>query len=575
MRAPLGRPFAGLTVLLLVLAGCSDGQDEDESAAEAAADDLAAALTAGDFLEVDIRGETRKAVSADYAEAVEGMTGRRPGVTVEGVEVAEDGDSATVTLAWSWPIADGQAWSYETEAALTGAGSAWALNWERAVVEPSLTATSVLDASTVAGGRGDITGAGGKPIVTERPVVEVGVDRSQASKAEAVAAAARVAAATEIAVAPYVKQVRAAGEQAFVRAITYRAADVPAEVRALPAPGALLLDGQLPLAPTREFAAPIIGSVGDVTAEMIKEEPDLYQVGDQAGLSGLQARYDEGCAARRRRSSTRWTRRRRPSASCSGSDSADGTPLALTLDVRPADRGRAAACRGRPGQRPRGDPAQQRRDPGRGERPRQRWSEPRDLRAVRAGLDVQGRQQPGPAACRPHAGHHRLVHRRPPWSTASGSRTTPTTRPRRSARSRSGRRWPTPATPPSSPSATSWTTPTCSTPPPRSAWASTTTSASRRTSAASSPPSSETEGAANMIGQGRILASPMAMATVIGSVQRGKIVVPRLVEPVEVDAPDGAAPLTASRGRRAARRCCAGWSPRAAAGGWPTCPARR
>ena len=41
-----------------------------------------------------------------------------------------------------------------------------------------------------------------------------------------------------------------------------------------------------------------------------------------------------------------------------------------------------------------------------------------------------------------------------------------------------------------------------------------------------------------------MLASPMAMATVIASVQEGALVVPRLVEGVEVSAPEGAAPLT-------------------------------
>ena len=106
------------------------------------------------------------------------------------------------------------------------------MTWDRSVVEPSLTPTSVLDATTVGGTRGDITGAGGEAIVTDRPVVEVGVDRSQASQAEAVAAAERVAAATGIDVAPYVKQVRAAGDAAFVQAITYRADDVPPAVDA-------------------------------------------------------------------------------------------------------------------------------------------------------------------------------------------------------------------------------------------------------------------------------------------------------------------------------------------------------
>jgi cell division protein FtsI/penicillin-binding protein 2 len=52
------------------------------------------------------------------------------------------------------------------------------------------------------------------------------------------------------------------------------------------------------------------------------------------------------------------------------------------------------------------------------------------------------------------------------------------------------------------------------------------------------PPATETEKAADMIGQGKILASPMVMATVIASVQQGELVVPRLLEDVKVEAPD-------------------------------------
>ena len=57
--------------------------------------------------------------------------------------------------------------------------------------------------------------------------------------------------------------------------------------------GALAIADELPLAPTREFAAPILGTVGEVTAEMIEDDPERYRLGDQAGLSGLQARYDD------------------------------------------------------------------------------------------------------------------------------------------------------------------------------------------------------------------------------------------------------------------------------------------
>ena len=57
------------------------------------------------------------------------------------------------------------------------------------------------------------------------------------------------------------------------------------------------------------------------------------------------------------------------------------------------------------------------------------------------------------------------------------------------------------------------------------------------------PPASETEAAADLIGQGKILASPMVMATVIASVQSGSLVVPGLVTSVDVEAPD-VEPLT-------------------------------
>jgi len=60
------------------------------------------------------------------------------------------------------------------------------------------------------------------------------------------------------------------------------------------------------------------------------------------------------------------------------------------------------------------------------------------------------------------------------------------------------------------------------------------------------PSTSKTESAAQMIGQGTILASPMVMAAVIGSVQSGRLVIPRMVEGVDVTTPEGAKPLESS-----------------------------
>ena len=58
------------------------------------------------------------------------------------------------------------------------------------------------------------------------------------------------------------------------------------------------------------------------------------------------------------------------------------------------------------------------------------------------------------------------------------------------------------------------------------------------------PAASDTEKAADMIGQGKVLASPMTMASVIGAIQTGSATVPRLIAGTELK-PSGT-PLTAS-----------------------------
>jgi cell division protein FtsI/penicillin-binding protein 2 len=62
------------------------------------------------------------------------------------------------------------------------------------------------------------------------------------------------------------------------------------------------------------------------------------------------------------------------------------------------------------------------------------------------------------------------------------------------------------------------------------------------------PPESDTEAAADLIGQGRVLASPLAMAAVAGSVSAGRTVVPHLLDDFSPEA-DLAVPLTGAEAR--------------------------
>ena len=61
-------------------------------------------------------------------------------------------------------------------------------------------------------------------------------------------------------------------------------------------PGTVFQTSQLPLAPTHDFARALLGTVGPVTADLIKKHPGRYHVGQQVGLTGLQAQYDQQLA---------------------------------------------------------------------------------------------------------------------------------------------------------------------------------------------------------------------------------------------------------------------------------------
>jgi cell division protein FtsI/penicillin-binding protein 2 len=281
-----------LALLLVMLAACTAEEPEQEQSVRDVAEDVAAALSAEGQVDWQVDGDAD--VTARYEEIVAGMGEVEPAIEV--TEVTVENATATATLAWSWPVGRGDdRWEYDATLDLARSEDRWVPIWSPALVEPGLTRGEELSVTTVPSERGDVTGHGGAVLVTERPVRRYGIDRVRVSGGQAVAAARRLARLTGIEVAPYVDSVRKAGDRAFVEAITYRKGEVPARVQATASEidGVLIVADDIALAPTREFAAPILGRVGPVTAEMVEEEPETYRAGDVAGVSGLQARYDD------------------------------------------------------------------------------------------------------------------------------------------------------------------------------------------------------------------------------------------------------------------------------------------
>lgn len=278
-------------LVLLASVGCTgdDGEQPDDAART-----LASALAKGDLEAARFLDTGDKAAQKWWDRSTDGLAGSDVTVDVTDVAEADSGDAATARLGYTWTLAGSdETWSHEGTARLVrGDDDRWRVRLEAGLL--GLRKGERLDLATPVAPRAPILGAGGEEIVTDRPVLRFGIDKAQVKPAGQEQAARALARLVDVDADSLVKRVEAAGEKAFVEAIVLRKADAG---RALAAASDLegvgVLQDTLPLAPTREFARPILGSVGPVTAEIIKESDGAYEIGDEAGLSGLQQRYDE------------------------------------------------------------------------------------------------------------------------------------------------------------------------------------------------------------------------------------------------------------------------------------------
>lgn len=290
MRQSSGRRVGALACAVLTmstaLAACSSGGPDARDAAEK----LAVALSEQDVSKIaTVKGD--RVPQTDLERIVKSMDGAKPKVTVSKVE--EDDDSATATLRSRWTF-KGSQWDYTTPVTLSRVDDTWQVAWSAAIVAPDLAADDRLRLRTSPADRGDILGAGDQPLVTERDIQRFGIDKTKVDATQAADSARRLAQLVDIDPDAYAKRVEAAGAQAFVLGLVARSgsAEAPGGSDIAAIPGAVALGGTLPLAPTRGFGQPMLGVVGEATAEIVEKSKGSVQPGDMVGLSGLALRYD-------------------------------------------------------------------------------------------------------------------------------------------------------------------------------------------------------------------------------------------------------------------------------------------
>ncbi|WP_235866290.1 penicillin-binding transpeptidase domain-containing protein [Serinibacter arcticus] len=171
--------------------------------------------------------------------------------------------------------------------------------------------------------------------MVDRDVFRIGIDKANLTEDRWQPAAEALAAALALDdQAGFVQRVLNAGPAAYAVAITIRQTDAERYgVQALrTTEGVLVQEDSIPLAPTATFARPILGNVGEATAEIVEESEGRIEAGDTVGTSGLQRLYDEQL---RGTPATRVLLTGGPAgdAVLYESEAVRGTDLALTLDT--------------------------------------------------------------------------------------------------------------------------------------------------------------------------------------------------------------------------------------------------
>lgn len=267
---------------------CDDGR----GGAEAAAKQLASAVAGLDLRPVAFDGRDSSVANDQLKQVFKALEPAKP--SVEAGELKLDGDTASFPLSYSWKIDSGE-WKYTVSAGLRKSADKWLTVWSPGMLVPDLVEGEILSKSTQSPQRADILGAQDAQLVTYRPVVNVGIDKPQLGTAAAADSATKLAKLVGIDPAAYAQQVEASGPEAFVPAITLRDTNsrtvTDAQIEAIP--GGRAIPDKLPLAPTRNFARAILGTVGEASAEQIEKSDGALTAGDVTGTGGLQQQYDE------------------------------------------------------------------------------------------------------------------------------------------------------------------------------------------------------------------------------------------------------------------------------------------
>lgn len=277
-RTPVIIVIAALAVIALVVGGIAFWRSTADDGTDAA-EQLAGTLAeGGSDLDAEVLGALRD-------------TGATAEVALADAGDAEDG-TRTATYDWTWTLPDDAGtWEYTTTATLTKREDGWAPQLTPAALGPELEDGETLAVRAVDPELGTITDRDGAQLYGPRDVKVLGLDKSQLAADQVDSSARDLAAALGTDADRYAESVAGAGEEAFVPALTIRVTDEGEYdlARAGQVPGFHALEEQRPLAVERDYAPGVLGSLREATAEDVEKSGGEIQAGDQVATGGVLA----------------------------------------------------------------------------------------------------------------------------------------------------------------------------------------------------------------------------------------------------------------------------------------------
>lgn len=287
-------------VVVLVIAGAAGVffYRQDQAKPDAAARAYLEAWEEGDYEFMQQVSLSEPARLAELYESIPEDMGATE-FSLELGEVVEDGIQAVAGFTATWMLEDLGELTYETELELERQEDQWRVVWTPTSIHPQFDYDAGFRRTITWPERGRILAHDEQPITEYRDVVVVGIEPRRVTDREAMIGAL----VDNLEVDP--AEVNAALDRPGLREDWFLpVVEIPAErfeeLRPViyPVPGLVFQSKQDRQPPSPDFAQHVVGTVGEVTAEGLEKLGGPYRAGDRVGRTGLEQVFEDRLAGR-------------------------------------------------------------------------------------------------------------------------------------------------------------------------------------------------------------------------------------------------------------------------------------